>query len=54
MDFIERYFGVSPDGGDGSLEILFAVLLLMIFVAVWMHMPIIRKIKDAPRNQKRY
>ena len=21
MDFIERWFGVSPDGGDGSLEI---------------------------------
>ena len=20
MDFIERIFGVSPDGGDGSLE----------------------------------
>lgn len=22
MDFIERMFGISPDGGDGSLEIL--------------------------------
>ena len=21
MDFIEQWFGVSPDGGDGSLEI---------------------------------
>ena len=20
MDFIERIFGISPDGGDGSLE----------------------------------
>jgi hypothetical protein len=26
MDFIERIFGVSPDGGSGSLEfLLFAV-----------------------------
>lgn len=26
MDFFERLFGLSPDGGDGSLELLlFAV-----------------------------
>lgn len=26
MDFIERIFGISPDGGSGSLEfLLFAV-----------------------------
>jgi hypothetical protein len=23
MDFIERCFGVVPDGGDGSLELLY-------------------------------
>jgi hypothetical protein len=23
LDFIERIFGVSPDGGDGSLEFLY-------------------------------
>ena len=29
MDFIERIFGVAPDGGSGSLEfLLFAVPLL--------------------------
>jgi len=22
MDFIERWFGISPDGGDGSTELL--------------------------------
>jgi hypothetical protein len=22
MDFIERIFGISPDGGSGSLEVL--------------------------------
>jgi hypothetical protein len=25
MDFIERIFGVSPDGGDGSLELMYLV-----------------------------
>jgi hypothetical protein len=30
MDFIERWFGISPDGGDGSLEALY----LFVFVAV--------------------
>jgi hypothetical protein len=33
MDFIERLFGISPDGGDGSAEVLIiggVVLLLMI------------------------
>jgi hypothetical protein len=31
MDFVERLFGISPDGGDGSLEVLYlsvAVFLL--------------------------
>lgn len=23
MDFIERWFGVSPDGGDGTAEVLY-------------------------------
>ena len=30
MDFIERIFGVSPDGGSGSLE---AAILLVPFIA---------------------
>ena len=28
MDYIERFFSISPDGGDGSLEILLLVLLI--------------------------
>jgi hypothetical protein len=31
MDFIERMFGVSPDGGNGSLELL---LVLSIAAAI--------------------
>ena len=35
MDFIERIFGISPDGGDGSTEAAYlgAVLLALILVA---------------------
>lgn len=29
MDFIERIFGVSPDGGSGSLELLYLALPLL-------------------------
>lgn len=34
MDFIERLFGVSPDGGDGSTEILW-LAVLAIAIATW-------------------
>jgi hypothetical protein len=34
MDFIERHFGFSPDNGDGSVEILVAVVMVFIVVAV--------------------
>lgn len=27
MDFIERLFGVSPDGGDGSLEFVYLIAI---------------------------
>ena len=30
MDFIERLFGVSPDGGDGSLELLYIVAIVIV------------------------
>ena len=33
MNFIERHLGFSPDGGDGSVEILVLVVLVMIVVA---------------------
>jgi len=34
MDFIERHFGFSPDGGDGSAEVFVAVALVSIVVLV--------------------
>ena len=36
MDFIERLFGISPDGGDGSTELMYsAVFVLIVAAATW-------------------
>ena len=36
MDFIERIFGVSPDGGNGSLEWLyFASLVFAVALVIY-------------------
>jgi hypothetical protein len=29
MDFIERLFGVAPDNGDGSIELLYVAAILV-------------------------
>jgi hypothetical protein len=34
VDFIERWFGVSPDGGDGTLELLYIGVGALIVVAL--------------------
>ena len=34
MDFIERWFHVSPDGGNGSLEVLYIVAVLAVIAMV--------------------
>ncbi|HVC81308.1 MAG TPA: hypothetical protein VNL35_12510 [Chloroflexota bacterium] len=34
MDFIERWFHVSPDGGNGSLEVLYIVAILAVIAMV--------------------
>ena len=41
MDFIERWFGFSPDGGDGSTEILYimAVAVVLALLVGWRHLP---------------
>lgn len=33
MDFIESLFGISPDGGDGTLEALWICALLVTLYA---------------------
>jgi hypothetical protein len=30
VDFIERWFGVSPDGGSGSLEMLYIAAIALV------------------------
>jgi hypothetical protein len=34
MDFIEKLFGIAPDGGDGSLEVLWIAAIAATAVAV--------------------
>lgn len=34
MDFIETWFGISPDGGDGSLEALYLLVFVVVAGAV--------------------
>ena len=34
MDFIEQWFGISPDGGDGSLEVLWIVGIVVVVMAL--------------------
>jgi len=35
MDFIERIFGIAPDGGSGALELMLFLIPIVILVAVW-------------------
>ena len=36
MDFIEQLFGISPDGGDGSTELMYvAMLVFIVLLATW-------------------
>ena len=38
MDFIEKLFGLSPDNGDGSTELLWCVAIAAALVAAfWFH-----------------
>jgi hypothetical protein len=33
MDFIEQWFGISPDGGDGSTEALWIGAVVIVVLA---------------------
>jgi uncharacterized membrane protein YqgA involved in biofilm formation len=48
VNFIESYLGISPDGGDGSLELLVFVLLVVIGGAIGTYLPL-----DKKRNRVR-
>ena len=36
MSFIEQLSGISPDGGNGSTELMIAVLFMSIISAAWL------------------
>jgi hypothetical protein len=35
MDFIERLFGVSPDGGNGVLEAIYFAVIVGILIVIF-------------------
>lgn len=44
MDFIENYFGISPDGGSGATEFMLVLAAAaMIFVSVLAVRPALRE-----------
>ena len=34
MDFIERWFHISPDGGNGALEVLYVATILLLIIVI--------------------
>jgi uncharacterized iron-regulated membrane protein len=50
MDWIERWFGVEPDGGDGSLEWTICIALFVLFVGLGLWTARRRKAKREARE----
>ncbi len=46
MDFIEQWFGVSPDNGDGSLEWLWVVAITIAVVAIALRGQIVSRLSS--------
>jgi hypothetical protein len=46
MDFIERLFHLSPDGGSGATEATYIVAISVILVAISLRRPISRIFKS--------
>ena len=51
MNFIERYFGMR--GGDGSMEIMVLVLLVVLGTLIGMLLPIARAPKKESSPEKK-
>jgi hypothetical protein len=49
MDFIERLTGLSPDGGDGSTEMLFFISIVVL--ALILLRPVAVKLYDRRRSR---
>ncbi|MER9020635.1 hypothetical protein [Mesorhizobium sp. M0898] len=49
MDFIERIFGVAPDGGDGTTEMLYIAVALAVAAMVAARSLVSRRAAKRPR-----
>ena len=45
MDFIERWFGISPDGGNGVTELSYILVALVVVVIL-----LLRRFAARPAN----
>ena len=45
MDFIERIFHISPDGGTGATEAMYVVVVSVIVLLIALRRPIARVIR---------
>jgi len=52
MDFIEQWFGISPDGGDGSLEVLWVVGIVAVVAALTFRRQIIGWVSSRSERQR--
>jgi hypothetical protein len=50
MDFIERWFGVSPDGGNGALEALCVAAAILGILVLAGH----RRVREFWRRSRSY
>ena len=53
VNFIESYLGISPDGDDGSLELLVFVLLVVIGGAIGTYLPLDKKKKPVQTHKNK-
>ena len=52
MDFIEQWFGVSPDGGDGSLEVFWIAGIVIVVAALVFRRRIIGWLSSRKEQQR--
>lgn len=52
MDFIEQWFGISPDGGDGSLELLWIVGIVIVVGALIFRRQVIGWLSPGKERQR--
>jgi hypothetical protein len=53
VDVIERFLGISPGGGDSSLEVMLLVVTFTLIGALGLYLSAIRKAKDDARQKTR-